>query len=98
MEEVYFYSEEKSKKVNKLLEDDYFKRLGYIVRECKLLGSDRKGYFLYIKAESGAIERAEEMLKEVEVEKILGEEKERIVKAILEEEESAAAGMGAIFG
>lgn len=98
MEEIYFYSEENSKKVNKLLEDDYFKRLGYILRECKLLGSDRKGYFLYIKAESEAIERAEEMLKEVEIEKILGEEKERIVKAILEEEESAAAGMGAIFG
>lgn len=98
MEEVYFYSDEKSKKVNKLLEDDYFKRLGYIVRECKLLGSDRKGYFLYIKAESNAIEKAEEMLKEVEVEKILGEEKEVVVKVILEEEESAAAGMGAIFG
>ncbi|HIH43674.1 MAG TPA: hypothetical protein HA257_00910 [Candidatus Methanoperedenaceae archaeon] len=98
MENVYFYDEKASKDITKLLEDDYFKRLGYIVRECRLLGSQRKGCFLYIKGQSENLDRAEEMLKKIGIEKLAGEEKKVIVKAILEEEDAAAQGMGLIFG
>ncbi len=50
----------------------------YVIKECNLLGSERKGYFLYIRARSEAIDRVEERLKEFGVAKILGEEKKAV--------------------
>ncbi len=99
MESVYFYEDKVSKDVAKVLEDDFFKRIGYTVRECcKLLGSERKGYFLYIKANSEDIDRAEEKFEGVGLEKLTGEEKKLVTAAFVAEEENAASGMGMIFG
>jgi len=98
MESVYFYEDKVSKDVSKVLEDDFFKRIGYTVRECRLLGSERKGYFLYIKSNSENLDRAEEMLKGLGLEKLTGEEKQIVTRAFVAEEESAASGMGMIFG
>lgn len=98
MESVYFYDDKVSKDVAKALEDDFFKRLGYTVRECRLLGSERKGYFLYIKSNSENLDRAEEKLRGLGLEKLAGEEKKIVTAAFIAEEESAASGMGMIFG
>lgn len=98
MESVYFYDEDASKNVAKVLEDDFFKRIGYTVRDCRLLGSERKGYFLYIKANSENIDRAEEKLEGCGIEKLMGEEKKIVTAAFIAEEENAASGMGMIFG
>ncbi|VVB88992.1 Uncharacterised protein [uncultured archaeon] len=101
MENVYFYEDKVSNDVKKILEseeDDFFKRIGFTVRECKLLGSERKGYFLYLKANSEDLDRAEEKLDGLGLEKLIGEEKKIVTKAFIEEEENAASGMGMIFG
>ncbi len=98
MESVYFYDDKISKDVSKILEDDFFKRIGTTVRECKLLGSDRKGYFLYIKANSEEIDRAENKFEGLGLEKLIGEEKKIVTSAFIAEEENAASGMGMIFG
>lgn len=98
MESVYFYEEDVSKDVSKILEDDFFKRLGYTVRECSLLGSERKGYFLYIKANSEDIDRAEKKFEGVGLKKLIGEELKIVIDAFIAEEENAASGMGMIFG
>lgn len=98
MESVYFYEDKVSKDVAKVLEDDFFKRIGYTVRECMLMGSERKGYFLYIKSNSENLDRAEEKLKGFGLEKLTGKEKQIVTRAFIEEEESAASGMGMIFG
>lgn len=101
MENVYFYEDKVSKDVKKILEseeDDFFRRIGFIVRECRLLGSERRGYFLYLKADPDQIEQAEEKLKGLEFEKLAGEEKSIITGAFNAEEENAATGMGMIFG
>ena len=98
MESVYFYEEDVSKDVSKILEDDFFKRLGYTVRECSLLGSERKGYFLYIKANSEDIDRAEKKFEGVGLKKLIGEELKIVTDAFIAEEENAASGMGMIFG
>ncbi len=99
MESVYFFEDDVKKDVEKALEDDFFKRIGYTVRECcKLLGTERKGYFLYIKANSEQIDRAEEMLEGCGIEKLMGEEKKIVTEAFVAEEENAASGMGMIFG
>ncbi len=101
MESVYFYEDKVSKDVKKILEseeDDFFKRIGFTVRECELLGSDRKGYFLYLKANSEDLDRAEKKLDGLGLEKLMGEEKKIVTNAFIAEEENAASGMGMMFG
>ena len=101
MENVYFYEDKVSKDVKKILEseeDDFFKRMGFTVRECNLLGSDRKGYFLYLKANSEKLDRAEKKLEGLGIQKLTGEEQKLITRAFIAEEENAASGMGMIFG
>ncbi len=101
MENVYFYEDKVSKDVKKILEseeDDFFKRIGFTVRECRLLGSERKGYFLYLKANSEELDRAEKKLDGFGLEKLIGEEKKLVTAAFIAEEENAASGMGMIFG
>jgi len=101
MENVYFYEDKVSKDVKKILEseeDDFFKRIGFTVRECDLLGSDRKGYFLYLKANSEKLDRAEKKLEGLGIQKLTGEEQKLITRAFIAEEENAASGMGMMFG
>lgn len=101
MENVYSYDDKVSKDVKKILEsedDDFFKRIGFTVRECKLLGSERKGYFLYLKANSEDLDRAEKKLDGMGLEKLSGEEKKIVTAAFVSEEDNAASGMGMIFG
>ena len=101
MESVYFYEDKVSKDVKKILEseeDDFFKRIGFTVRECQLLGSERKGYFLYLKANSEELDRAEKKFEGLGLLKLMGEEKKIVTKAFIAEEENAASGMGMMFG
>ena len=98
MESVYYYEDDVSKDILKILDDDFFKRLGYTVRECSLLGSQRKGYFLYIKANSEDIDRAEKKFEGIGLQKLIGEEQKIVTGAFIAEEENAASGMGMIFG
>jgi hypothetical protein len=98
MESVYYYEEAKNKDVLTLMDDDFFKRMGYTVRECKLMGSKRKGSFLYIKGSPEDIDRAEKMFEALKLLKLTGEENTIITAAFVAEEESAACGMGMIFG
>jgi hypothetical protein len=98
MDALYFYSYECKKQAEKALEQDFFKRMGYTVREAKLLGSKRQGYFLHFNTTPENIKKAEELLAELKLEKPDPREFEEIIKAIKEEAESAEAGMGVLFG
>ncbi len=98
METLYFYDYDVKKEADIILEDDAIKRTGYTVRECKLLESDRKGYFLYISALPKRLKEIDELLGDLPVEKLSGKEAKHIIKKIKTEEESAATGMGMIFG
>lgn len=97
MESVYFYEEDVGKKINNILQRD-FQKVPYVVKGCELLGSMRRGYFLYIRARSEAIDRVEERLKKFGVIKILGEEKKPVCRAIIADEiELAALGFRSMF-
>lgn len=98
MESVYFYEDVASKDISKILEDDFFKRIGFTVRECSLLGSERKGSFLYIKANPEDIELAEKKFEGIGLTKLIGDENKIVTSAFIAEEENAASGMGMIFG
>ncbi len=102
MEAVYFYEEKEKKAVDKLLEDEFFKRLGPSVRDAAIMGTQRKsGYYLYVRADNP--EKMKQAVKLIEdskipVAKITGDEEKHILDYIHKEEDEAAAGMGAIFG
>ena len=98
METLYFYDYDVKKEADIILGDDILKRTGYIVRECKLLESDRKGYFLYLSATPEKLKEIDELFGDLPIEKISGKEAKDIIKKIKTEEDSAATGMGMIFG
>ena len=98
METLYFYDYDVKKEADIILGDDTLKRTGYIVRECKLLESDRKGYFLYLSALPEKLKEIDELFDDLSIEKLSGKEAKDIINKIKTEEESAATGMGMIFG
>lgn len=95
MESIYFYGEKVSKDITKIWKDDAFMRVSYLARES--LRSDKKGYILYIQANSDEMNRLEQKLKDMGAEKIGGIEEKTIIATFREEENNAATGMGMIF-
>lgn len=102
MEAAYFYENKYKKDMDKLLDGDFFKRLGPINRDAVLLGTKRnEGFYLYIRSESEAtFKEAQRLMEESKIPfiKLAGDEEKQIFEAIRKEEEEAASGMGAIFG
>ena len=97
MESVYFYEEKISKDITKILKDDEFMRISYIIRDSKTLLSERNGYIIYIQASQDEMNSIEQKLKDLGAEELTGEEK-AIIDVIKAEEENAATGIGMIFG
>jgi hypothetical protein len=98
MELVYFYGMENEKVMKKLLEEEFFKRLGPTVRDCKAMGGEKDGFCIYIKAKDESAEEAKKLLSESPAKLLAGEDEEKLLKAFRDEAEAAEAGMGALFG
>ena len=102
MEAVYYFEDKDKKDVDKLESDEFFKRLGVLDREAKLMGTKRTaGYYLYVRADSpDKFKVAQEKIAEskLPLTKLSGEEEKAVIDAIKKEEDEAASGMGAIFG
>lgn len=92
------------KVLKKVLEADpyspgSFARVGYVLRQAKGLGIEGEEYYLKISAEKEILENLEEKLRDVQgLERLEGEEYEKVKKRFEEQEESAAIGLGSIFG
>lgn len=98
MELVYIYPMDKSKDMQKMLDEEFWKRLGPTVRECKAMGLDKEGMCLYIKAKDELAAEAKKLLADSAAEELKGEDGETLLKAFQYEAEAAEAGMGAMFG
>ncbi len=98
MELVYTYGTEEEKTMKKLLDEEFWKRLGPTVRDCKAMGFDKAGSCIYIKAKDELVAEARKLLQESPAKELKGEEGEKLIKAFKDEAEAAEAGMGAIFG
>ncbi len=97
MESVYFYEEDVGREINEILERD-FRKVPYSMKTCGLLGSERRGYFLYIRARSEPTDRVDKRLKEFGIKKIIGEEKKAVARAIVADEiELAVLGFRTMF-
>lgn len=89
---------ESSKDMTKMLDEEFWKRLGPTVRECKAMGLDKSGMCLYIKAKDELVLEARKLLAETAAKELTGEDGEKLLKAFRDEAEAAEAGMGAMFG
>ena len=98
MELVYIYPMESSKDMIKMLDEEFWKRLGPTVRESKAMGLEKEGMCLYIKARDELAEEARKLLSETAARELKGEEGDRLLKAFRDEAEAAEAGIGAMFG
>lgn len=98
MELVYVYPMENSKDMLKMLDEEFWKRLGPTVRECKAMGQDLDGMCIYIKARDELAEEARKLLVDTAAKELKGEKGEKLLKAFQDEAEAAEAGMGAMFG
>jgi hypothetical protein len=98
MELVYTYAMDSSKDMNKMLDEEFWKRLGPTVRECKAMGLDKEGMCLYIKAKDELAQEAQKLLAGTAAKELKGAEGELLLKAFRDEAEAAEAGMGAMFG
>ena len=84
-------------KINKLTKDDLVSRQSILTRDSSSLNME--GEFSYVKVEGSddGIKRAEELAKELELKKLNEKKAKEINDKILEQEDSAASGMGMIF-
>ncbi|NMC10441.1 MAG: hypothetical protein GYA39_05630 [Methanothrix sp.] len=98
MELVYTYEMDGEKAMKKLLDEEFWKRLGPTVRDCRSMGYDMAGMCMYIKARDELAEEARRLLEKSPAKELKGEDGERLLKAFRDEAEAAEAGMGAIFG
>ena len=98
MELVYTYAMESSNEMQKMMDEEFWKRLGPTVRECKAMGLEKEGMCLYIKARDELVQEAQKLLADTAAKELLGEEGEALLKAFRDEAEAAEAGMGAMFG
>jgi hypothetical protein len=98
MELVYAYGTESDKQMKKMMDEEFFKRIGPTIRECKHMGLEKDGFCMYIKARDDLAEEAKKLLADSPAKELKGEEGEKLLKAFRDEAEAAEAGMGAIFG
>ena len=98
MELVYTYEMDSDKSMKKMLDEEFWKRLGPTVRECKAMGMEKDGICIYIKAKDELAQEAKKLLAETAAKELEGEEGEKLLKAFRDEAEAAEAGIGAMFG
>ena len=83
--------------INKLTKDDLVSRQSILTRDSSSLNID--GDFSYVKIEGNeqGLKRAEEIAKELGLKKLSETKAKEINDKIVEQEDSAASGMGMIF-
>ena len=94
---IFEVKTEDAEKINKIIKEDIVSRQSILTRDSSSLNLD--GDFLYLKIEGSeeGLKKAEELAKEFEIKKLNKKKAKEINEKILEQEDSAASGMGMIF-
>lgn len=94
---IFEIKTEDAGKINKVTTDDMVSRQSILTRDSNSIGV--KGSFLYLKIEGSeqGIKKAEELAKEQGFKKLDSKKAKKINDKIIEQEDSAASGMGMIF-
>lgn len=98
MRTVFFIEKEDfSKAKNMIYADETVSRQTINFREARAMGFEKNGYYLDIEGSEESIKKAKEVLGEL-CKEVDDKEKGKILKKAREQEDSAAAGFGNIFG
>ena len=94
---IFELKSEDAGKINKIIKDDLVSRQSILTRDSSSLNI--KGELLYLKIEGSneGLKRAEELAKEYKLKKLVEKKAKEINEKIIEQEDSAASGMGMIF-
>ncbi len=93
---IFELEKDKTKHIADILSDDLISRQTTVVRDGEGLGLDEDITYVMIEGSEDAVEKCKQLFADVEVEET--ENKEEVYKAIKENEDAAAAGVGTIFG
>ncbi|MFE3845882.1 hypothetical protein ACFL1L_03370 [Thermoplasmatota archaeon] len=95
---IFEVKSENIAKINDLLKDDLVSRQSILTRDSSSLNIDKNVSYIKIEGSTEGIKKAKELAKEFEFKKLSVKDAEKINKKIEEQENSAADGMGMIFG
>lgn len=105
MQYVYLVEGKEKKALDVILAADPYEKAsfamtGYTLKESKAMGLTGGNYVLHFKTELPEVEaKLKEKIKTLaSAKELTGEEKDKVIKQIEEEEANAGAGFGAIFG
>jgi hypothetical protein len=95
---IFEVKSENIAKINDILKDDLVNRQSILTRDSSSLNIDKNVSYLKIEGSIEGIKKAEELAKEFKFKKLSIKKAEEVNKKIEEQENSAADGMGMIFG
>lgn len=101
MDFLFYFEKNKIKELNNLLssnpyEENSFARVGYTFKDGGSMG-EKEGSYVYFKTDDVIGVKLGEKLLEINGVEVKGVEKERVIKKINEQEQSAIEGFGSIF-
>jgi predicted transcriptional regulator len=85
-------------KINQMLKDDLVSRQSLLTRDSSSLGIDKDVSYVKVEGSKDGLKKAEEIAKDLKFKKLNKKRLEEVNKKIEEQEDSAADGMGMIFG
>ena len=85
-------------KINQMLKDDLVSRQSILTRDSSSLSIDKDVSYVKIEGSKEGLKKAEEIAKDVKFKKLNKKKSGEVNKKIEEQEDSAADGMGMIFG
>ena len=95
---VFEIEKSKKKALNAVLADDIISRQSIAIRDASSVGVKKDVEYVLIEGDEAAIKKAEELLAKDGCKKEPDKEAEKIYKSIKDQENSAAEGVGFIFG
>lgn len=87
-----------SKKIDQVLKDDLVSRQSITTRDATALDIEKDVVYVKIEGSEEGVKRAEQLFKEISAKKLNKKEAEKINEKIMAQDDSAAIGMGNIFG
>ncbi len=85
-------------KIDQVLKDDTVSRQSITTRDASSLEIEKDVLYVKIEGSKDGLKRAEELFKEIGIKKLGDKDATEINKKIVSQDESAATGMGMIFG
>ena len=95
---IFEVPSEQQGKINTLIKDDLISRQSILTRDARALNVDKDVSYVKIEGSEDALKRAEDIAKDLEFKKLSEKEAAEVNDKIREQEDSAADGMGLIFG